>query len=162
VPRPVAGAVALVAVAVVLAACGGGSGSTGSLSGGSSGTSAEAAWAKEVEAVMAEFENNVSAQVMPQIDAADSQLLLEPLYRTYGFDLGTLAKKLEGTEAPAVCAAIRSRLAGDARKLAAATKSIGHAGDLGEEEFGELLRKEGEQLSKYGRKLTELAADLHC
>jgi hypothetical protein len=111
---------------------------------------------------MTRFENHVSAPVMPQIDATYSRYLLEPLYRTYGLDLGTLAKKLEGTDAPAACAAIRDRLSGDARKLAAVTRSLGHAEDLGEEEFGELLRKEGEKLSKYGGKLTELAAHLDC
>lgn len=156
--RLAAGALALVFVAFVLATCGGGSSSTGSSTGESSAT----AWVKEVEAVLSEFENDVSAQVMPEIDAADSQLLLEPLYRTYAIDLGTLAKKLAGTEAPAACAAIRGRLAGDARKLAAVTKSMGHAGDLEEEEFGKLLRKQGEKLSRYGADLTMLAGKLDC
>lgn len=145
----------LVLLTLVLAACGGGSSTT-------TGRSPEVAWAKEVEAVMAEFENDVSARLMPEIDAADSQLLLEPLYRTYGLDLGTLAKKLEGTDAPAACVALRDALVGNARKLSAVTKSLGHAEDLEEEEFGELLRTRGKKLSRYGGKLTELAADLHC
>ena len=112
--------------------------------------------------MLAEFENDVSAQVMPEIDAADSQVLLEPLYRAYGIDLGTLAKKIEGTVAPAACVAVRDRLAGYAERLAAVTKSFGRAEELSEEEFGELLRTRGKALSKYGRKLTKLSASLHC
>jgi hypothetical protein len=166
--RYLAGTLALVLLAVAVAGCGGGSSSTRSSSttaestGGGSASPAEAAWAREVEAVMTEFENDVSAQVMPEIDAADSQLLLEPLYRTYGLDLGTLAKKLEGTDAPAACVALRDALVGNARKLSAVTESLGHAEDLEEEEFGELLRARGKKLSRHGGRLTELSADLHC
>jgi hypothetical protein len=160
--RSAPGAAALVLGALVLTACGGGSGSTGSSSGGSPATSAEAAWAKEVRAVMSYFENNVSAQVMPQIQDTYNQLLLEPLYRTYSGDLAKLARKLGATDAPPACVALRDQLTGDARRLAATTKALSDQRNLSEEEFGELLRKQGEKLSKYGGRLTALAAELHC
>jgi hypothetical protein len=68
------------ALALVVAGCGG-SGSSSSGSTTRSGTSGdpEAVWAKEVQAVMSSFENNVSATIIEQINETSSHLLLEPL-----------------------------------------------------------------------------------
>ena len=102
---------ALVLLALGLAACGGGGSSSNS---GTTSTSkaggAETAWARDVEKLMREFENQVSARLAEQIHTTSSQPLVEPLYREYGAALTKLGHELEATGAPEECVAMRKRM----------------------------------------------------
>ena len=153
----------LLALALGLAACGGG----GSSSSGTGTTSAsgaggpEAAWGKEVEKVMRTFENQ-DAQAIEQIHTSTSQPRLEPLYREYGAALAKLGKTLEGTKAPAECAALRKRMGEDAAALAQLTTKLGHEGNVDPEEFSALVAVQETRLHRYGHDLTEITYRPHC
>ncbi|HEY2055778.1 MAG TPA: hypothetical protein VGH14_17745 [Solirubrobacterales bacterium] len=151
----------LLLCALGLAACGGGSGSSATTS-GSGGTSPEAAWAKEVDKVMRDFENNVSAQAAEQIHTTSSQALVEPLYREYGAALTKLSGELEATAAPSACVALRKRMAADGRALGQLTTKLGHEAKVDQEEFSSLVVEQEARLHRYGSDLTEITAAPHC
>lgn len=152
---------ALLAVALGLAACGGGGSSSSGTTGGSGGTSAEAAWGKEVEGVMRQFENQ-QAQEIEQLHTSTSQPRLEPLYRAYGAALAKLGKDLEATKAPAECVALRKRMGEDAAALAQLHTKLGHEGNVDPEEFSALVAVQESRIHRYGHDLTEITYRPHC
>lgn len=170
--------IALLLVTVLaLAACGGGgsssSGGSGSSSGGGaaeeggSGESAaaaspEKAWAEEVTAVMTEFENKVTPTVVEPIHTSTSQQHLEPLYATYSIDLNVLAKKLEGTKAPAACVAVRKKMAEITNKVAALTKSLSGDAKLNPEQYAAKGYNQGLKIDKLGHALGALTVEPSC
>jgi hypothetical protein len=152
----------LIVLALGLAACGGGgSSSSGTSTGGSEGTSAEAAWGKEVEAVMRAFENRQAA-VIEEIHTSTSQAHLEPLYREYGASLAKLGKDLEATKAPAECVALRKRMGEDGAALAQLTTKLGHEGNVDPEEFSALIAVQETRLHRYGGDLTKITYRPKC
>jgi hypothetical protein len=151
----------LLLLALGLAACGGGGSSSSGSTGGAEGQSAEAAWGKEVEAVMRRFENQ-AAQVIAQIHTSTSQARLEPMYREYGAALVKLGKALEATKAPAECVALRKRMGEDAAALAQLNTKLGHESSVNAEEFAALAAVQESRLHRYGRDLTEITYRPHC
>jgi hypothetical protein len=150
----------LILLVLGLTACGGGSSSSGT-AGGSEGQNAEAAWGKEVEAVMRTFENR-AAPIFEQIHTSTSQARLEPIYRAYGVALAKLGKDLEATKAPAECAALRERMGEDAAALAQLNTKLGHEGKVDPEEFSSLVAVQETRLHRYGRDLTRITYRPHC
>lgn len=163
--------IALLLVAVLaLAACGGGGssssgGTTSSGDGAGEGTTAaspEGAWANEITAVMTEFENKVTPTVIEPIHTSTSQQHLEPLYSVYSVDLSVLAKKLESTKAPAACVAVRKKMAGYTRHVAALTKTLGSDPKLNAEQYAQKAYEKGLKIDKLGHALGALTAKPHC
>jgi hypothetical protein len=163
--------ISLLLVAVlVLAACGGGgsSSSGGSNSGGSTAeeskaaASPEEAWAEEVTAVMTEFENKVTPTVIEPIHTSTAQFHLEPLYGTYSIDLSVLAKKLEGTKAPAACVAVRKKMASITSQVAALTKTLASNPKLNAEQYSAKAYEKGLKIDKLGHALGALTAEPSC
>ncbi len=163
--------ISLLLIAVLaLAACGGGgsSSSGGSTSGGSTAeestaaASPEEAWANEVTEVMTEFENKVTPTVIEPIHTSTSQQHLEPLYGTYSIDLSVLAKKLEGTEAPAACVAVRKKMAADVRQVAVLTKALSSNPKLNPEQFAQKAYEKGLKIDKLGHALGRLTFEPSC
>ena len=159
----------LLAAVLALAACGGGGSSSGgsSTTGGSGGAassaaSPEAAWAKEVTDVMTEFENKVTPTVIEPIHTSTSQQHLEPLYSTYSIDLSILAKKLEGTNAPAACVAVRKKMAGYTRQVAVLTKTLSGQSKLNPEQYAAKGYQQGLKIDKLGHALGALTAEPKC
>jgi hypothetical protein len=153
----------LILLALGLAACGGG----GSSSGAGTATApkadgAEAAWAGEVEKLVAEFENQGSSRLTEQIHTTSSQPLVEPLYRAYGAALATLGDELEATKAPKECLATRKRMAEDAHALAQLNTKLGHESKVDPEEFSALAVVAESKMRRYGRDLTALLVEPHC
>jgi hypothetical protein len=163
--------ISLLLVAVLaLAACGGGgsSSSGGSTSGGSTSeegstaASPEGAWAEEVTAVMTEFENKVTPTVIEPIHTSTAQFHLEPLYGNYSIDLSVLAKKLEGTKAPAACVAVRKKMASITSQVAALTKTLASNPKLNAEQFSQKAYEKGLKIDKLGHALGTLTAEPSC
>lgn len=156
----------LLSSTLLLVACGGGSGnSTGSTPAGASTTgsnSAEAAWTNEVQRVMANFENHVSAQANEEINTSTSQYRLEPMYAAYSANLATFAGQIEATDAPAACVATRKELAALVHKVGDLNGVLAHQRDLSPEEFSALRAQQQYKLSRVGGRFTALVADLHC
>lgn len=154
---------ALVALtlALGLAACGGGGSSSSGTTGGSAAATPEAAWGKEVEAVMRAFEND-QAQEIEQIHTSTSQARLEPLYRQYGAALVQLGRDLEATKAPAECVALRKKMGEDAAALAQLHTKLGHEGKFNAEEFSALVAVQESRIHRYGHDLTEITYRPHC
>jgi ABC-type glycerol-3-phosphate transport system substrate-binding protein len=153
--------VALLAVALGLAACGGGGSSSSGTTGGSGGVTPEAAWGKEVEGVMRQFENQ-QAQEIEQIHTSTSQARLEPLYRGYGAALAKLGKGLEATKAPPACEALRKKMGEDAAALAQLHTKLGHESGVDPEEFSALVAVQESRIHRYGHDLTEITYRPHC
>jgi hypothetical protein len=155
----------LLALALGLAACGGGgsssSGTTAASSGGSGAGGAEAAWGKEVEAVMRKFENQ-AAPIIEQIHTSTSQVRLEPIYRGYGAMLAKLGKELEATKPPAECEALRAKMGEDAAALAQLHTKLGHESGVNNEEFSALVAVQESRIHRYGHDLTEITYRPHC
>ena len=167
--------ISLLLVAVLaLAACGGGgSSSSGSSAAGesaagesatgeSAAVSPEEAWAKEVTDVMTEFENKVTPTVIEPIHTSTSKQHLEPLYGVYSVDLTVLAKKLEGTKAPAACVAVRKKMADITRQVAVLTKSLSGQAKLNYEQYAAKGYNQGLKIDKLGHKLGLLTAEPSC
>jgi ABC-type glycerol-3-phosphate transport system substrate-binding protein len=162
--------ISLLLVAVLaLAACGGGgSSSSGSTSGGSTaeeGTAAaspEEAWANEITEVMTEFENKVTPTVIEPIHTSTAQIHLEPLYSVYSVDLSVLARKLEATEAPAACVAVRKKMASITSQVAALTKTLANNPNLNAEQFSAKAYEKGLKIDKLGHALGTLTAEPSC
>jgi ABC-type glycerol-3-phosphate transport system substrate-binding protein len=162
--------ISLLLVAVLaLAACGGGgSSSSGSTSGGSTaeeGTAAaspEEAWANEITEVMTEFENKVTPTVIEPIHTSTAQIHLEPLYSVYSVDLSVLARKLEATEAPAACVAVRKKMASITSQVAALTKTLANNPNLNAEQFSAKAYEKGLKIDKLGHTLGTLTAEPSC
>ncbi|MBS1891642.1 MAG: hypothetical protein JST59_10135 [Actinobacteria bacterium] len=152
---------ALLALVVGLAACGGGGSSSSGTTGGAAAGSPETAWAKEVEAVMRQFENQ-QAQEIEQIHTSTSQARLEPLYRQYGAALAELGKDLEATKAPAECVALRKKMGEDSAALAQLHTKLGHEGNFNAEEFSALVAVQESRIHRYGHDLTEITYRPHC
>lgn len=151
----------LIALTLVLAACGGGGSSSSAPTGGSAAASPEAAWGKEVEAVMRKFENE-QAQEIEQIHTSTSQARLEPLYRQYGAALAQLGKELEATKAPAECVALQKKMGEDAAALAQLHTKLGHESSFNAEEFSALVAVQESRIHRYGHDLTEITYRPHC
>lgn len=163
--------ISLLLVAVLaLAACGGGgsSSSGGSTSGGNApaesaaAASPEAAWAKEVTDVMTEFENKVTPTVIEPIHTSTSKQHLEPLYSVYSVDLTVLAKKLEGTKAPAACVALRKKMVDTVSKVAVLTKSLSGQAKLNAEQYAAKGYNQGLKIDKLGHALGLMVAEPTC
>jgi hypothetical protein len=156
----------LILLALGLAACGGGgssssSGDFGTTVSAPQASGAPAAWAKEVEEVMRDFENE-AAQLIQQIHTSTSQPRLEPLYREYGSALAKLGTVLEGTKAPAECVALRRKMGEDAAALAQLTKKLGHENQVNSEEFSALAAVQESKMHRYGSDLTKITYRPHC
>jgi hypothetical protein len=156
-------------VALSIAGCGGGSGSSSGSGGGSGTTAGESAaaspasaWERELTGVMTDFENEVSAHAVEEINTTTAQHLLEPLYRNYAVDLEKLSDKLETTKAPAACAAVQKKIVEDGRADAQLTKQLSHRTELDEEEFAGFAAVQREKIKRYGGELTELTFDPGC
>jgi hypothetical protein len=156
-------------VALLVAGCGGGSGSSsgggsssGTTAGEGAGASPSAAWEKELTDVMTDFENEVSAQAVEEINTTTAQSLLEPLYRNYAMDLETLSDHLEATKPPAACAAVHKKIVEDGRADAQLTKQMSHRREMSEEEYAGFAAVQREKIKRYGGELTELTADPGC
>jgi hypothetical protein len=169
--------ISLLLVAVLaLAACGGGSSSSSGGSSTAGGTASgegtadestaaatpEEAWANEVTEVMTEFENTVTPTVIEPIHTSTSKQHLEPLYSVYSADLKVLAKKLEGTKAPAACVAVRKKMAGITSQVAALTKTLASDPKLNAEQYSLKAYEKGLKIDKLGHKLGTLTAEPHC
>jgi hypothetical protein len=154
--------VPLILLALGLAACGGGGSSSSGTTAGSDGTSPQAAWGKEVEAVMRRFENHVSANATEQIHTTSSQHLVEPMYRAYGAALTKLGDELGATKAPPECLALRKQMVDDAHSLGQLTTKLGHEGNVEQEEFSALVVQQESKMHRYGRDLTEITYRPHC
>jgi hypothetical protein len=160
----------LAAVAALLVAgCGGGSGSSSGSASGSGTTAGEgtapspsAVWEKELTGVMTDFENEVSAHAVEEINTTTAQQLLEPLYRNYAQDLEELSDKLEATKPPAACAAVHKKIVEDGRADAQLTKQLSHRREMSEEEYAAFAAVQREKIKRYGGGLTELTADPGC
>jgi hypothetical protein len=159
----------VVVAALLVAGCGGGSGSSsggggaaGTTAGEGTGAGASAAWEKEVTDVMSDFENEVSARAVEEINTTTAQRLLEPLYRNYAADLEKLSDHLEATKAPAACAAVQKKIVEDGRADAQLTRQLSHRREMDEEEYVSFAALQREKISKYGGELTELTADPGC
>lgn len=152
----------LLALALGLAACGGSSSSSGTTSASASSGGPETKWAKEVEGVMRQFENQVSANATEQIHTTSSQHLVEPMYRAYGAALTDLGDKLAATKAPAACVALRKQMAEDAQALGQLTTKLGHEGNVNQEEFSALVVQQDAKMHRYGGDLTEISYQPHC
>ncbi len=162
--------ISLLLVAVLaLAACGGGgSSSSGSTTSGeksgesTAAASPEAAWTKEVTDVMTEFENKVTPTVIEPIHTSTSKQHLEPLYSVYSVDLTVLAKKLEGTKAPAACVALRKKMVDTVSKVAVLTKSLSGQAKLNAEQYAAKGYNQGLKIDKLGHALGLLVAEPTC
>jgi ABC-type glycerol-3-phosphate transport system substrate-binding protein len=152
----------LLLLALGLAACGGGGSSSSGGTTASAADGAEARWGKEVEGVMRDFENNVSAKATEQIHTTSAQYLLEPVYRAYGAALTKLGKELEATAAPSACVALRKRMGADAHALGQLTSKLGHEGEVNQEEFSALVFQQEAKMHRYGHDLTEITYRPHC
>jgi hypothetical protein len=158
----------LVAVLALAACGGGGSSSSGGTAGGgtseesSAAASPEDAWANEITAVMNEFENEVTPTVVEPIHTSTSQQHLEPLYGTYSIDLSVLAKKLEGTKAPAACVANRKKMAAITSQVAALTKTLASNPKLNAEQYSAKAYEKGLKIDKLGHALGTLTAEPSC
>jgi hypothetical protein len=159
--RPFVVPLIVLALAFGLAACGGGGSSSSATTGGSEGSSAEAAWGKEVEAVMRRFENQ-QAQEIEQIHTSTSQGRLEPLYREYGAALAKLGKDLEATNAPPECVALREKMGEDGAALAQLHTKLGHESGVDPEEFSALVAVQESRIHRYGGDLTKITYRPHC
>jgi hypothetical protein len=151
----------LLTLALGLAACGGGGSSSSGTTGGSGAAGPEAAWGKEVEGVMRQFENQ-QAQEIEQIHTSTSQARLEPLYRQYGAALAKLGKDLEATKAPAACVALRKKMGEDAAALAQLHTKLSHESAVNAEEFSALVAVQESRIHRYGHDLTEITYRPHC
>jgi hypothetical protein len=156
-------------VGLLVAGCGGGSGSSSGGGSGSGTTAGEgaapspsAAWEKELTGVMTDFENEVSAHAVEEINTTTAQQLLEPLYRNYAEDLETLSDHLEATQPPATCAAVQKKIVEDGRADAQLTKQLSHRREMTEEEYAGFAAVQREKIKRYGGELTELTADPGC
>jgi hypothetical protein len=161
--------IGLLAAAVLAAGCGGGSGSSsgsataaGTTAGEGAAPSASAAWERELTGVMTDFENEVSAHAVEEINTTTAQQLLEPLYRNYAEDLETLSDHLEATKPPPACAAVQKKIVEDGRADAQLTKQLSHRREMSEEEFAGFAAVQREKIKRYGGELTELTADPGC
>jgi hypothetical protein len=168
----------LIVAVLALAACGGGGSSSSggsettsssggnaageSASGESAAASPEAAWAKEITGIMSEFENKVSAQLTELIHTSTAQEHLEPLYATYSTNLTVLADKLEKTNAPAACVAVRKQMVDTTRKVAALTKSLSGDSKLNAEQYAAKGYNQGLKIDKLGHQLGALTAKPSC
>jgi len=153
----------LLLLALVFAACGcGGGGSSSSGTSSGAGSSEEAAWAKEVQAVMSNFENNVSAQAVEAINTTSAQGLREPLYLSYSIKLAQLADELESTKAPAACVAARKKIATAGHRYAELTKELGEQDKLSQNQFSLLVEQQAVKIGKVGHELTTLTATPTC
>ena len=159
-------------VALLVAGCGGGSssGGGGSATGTDAGTTAgegavpspSAAWEKELTGVMTDFENEVSAHAVEEINTTTAQQLLEPLYRNYAVDLEELSDHLEATKPPPACVAVQKKIVEDGRADAQLTKQLSHRREMSEEEYAGFAAVQREKIKRYGGELTELTADPGC
>jgi hypothetical protein len=160
--------IALVALALLVAGCGGsGSSSSGGTAAGttageSPAASPSAAWEKELTGVMTDFENEVSAHAVEEINTTTAQSLLEPLYRNYALDLEKLSDSLAATKPPAACAAVQKKIVEDGRADAQLTKQMSHRREMTEEEYAGFAAVQREKIKRYGGELTELTADPGC
>ena len=167
----------LLVTVLALAACGGGgsSSSGGSTSGGSTAepggstgeestaaASPEEAWANEVTEVMTEFENKVTPTVIEPIHTSTSKQHLEPLYSVYSVDLTVLAKKLEGTKAPAACVALRNKMVDTVSKVAVLTKGLSGQAKLNAEQYAAKGYNQGLKIDKLGHALGLMVAEPTC
>jgi hypothetical protein len=163
----------LVALALLLVACGGGSssGPAGSTTSANAGTEAgdgsaaakgpEGVWVKEVEGVMRKFENS-SAHSVESIHTSSSQYLLEPVYARYSDELDRLGKALEGTKPPASCLQVQQRMVVLSHKVSDVMGVLGSQGELSPEEFFALANQQSYKFSRVGRELTKLTINPHC
>lgn len=156
-------------VALLVAGCGGGSGSSsgggtaaGTTAGEGAAPSASAAWEKELTDVMTDFENEVSAHAVEEINTTTAQQLLEPLYRNYAADLEELSDHLEATQPPPACSAVQKKIVEDGRADAQLTKQLSHRREMSEEEYAGFAAVQREKIKRYGGELTELSADPGC
>jgi hypothetical protein len=162
--------ISLLLVAVLaLAACGGGgSSSSGSTTSGekagesTAAASPEEAWAEEVTDVMTEFENKVTPTVIEPIHTSTSKQHLEPLYSVYSVDLTVLAKKLEGTKAPAACVALRKKMVDTVSKVAVLTKGLSGQAKLNAEQYAAKGYNQGLKIDKLGHALGLMVAEPTC
>lgn len=159
----------LLAIGALLAAGCGGSGTasdtvnaSGTTAGEGAGASPSAAWEKELNGVLTDFENEVSAHAVEEINTTTAQHLLEPLYRNYAVDLEKLGDNVAATKPPAACKAVRDQIVEDARADAQLTKQMSHRTEMTEEEFAGFAAVQREKIKRYGGDLTELAADPGC
>jgi hypothetical protein len=154
------------AVALLVAGCGGGSssssGSSTSAAGEGAAASPSAAWEKELTGVMTDFENEVSAQAVEEINTTTAQRLLEGLYRNYAVDLERLSDDLEATKAPAACATVQKKIVEDGRADAQLTKQLSHRSEMEEEEYAAFATVQREKIKRFGSELTELTFDPGC
>jgi hypothetical protein len=153
----------LIVLVLGVAACGGGGSSSSSTTTASkpAASGPEAAWAKEVEAVMRRFEGR-AAPVIELVHTSTSQAHLEPLYRAYGAALTKLGDELEATDAPKACLALRKRMGEDAHALGRLTTKLGHEGNVSQEEFSALVVQQEAKTRRYGRELTAITYKPHC
>lgn len=161
----------LVAAALFLVACGGSSSGSETSSGPASAAEAgggsdaakgpEEVWAREVEAVMRQFENS-SAHSVESIHTSSSQYLLEPVYAGYSDELDRLGKQLEATDPPATCAQVQKRMVVLSHKVSDVMGVLGNQGELSPEEFFALANQESYKFSRVGRELTNLTIHPHC
>ncbi len=152
-----------------LAACGGGGSSTGGSGSPNSGAtdaetaeSPQAAWGKEVTAVMTEFENSEAGTVIEQIHTSTSQQHLEPLYEAYWSNLRLLSKKLDATKTPPTCKAIEKQMAAEIDIVAAAAKDLSNGHGLNPEQYAVKAYHQGLKIDKAGQKLGALVAEPNC
>jgi hypothetical protein len=115
-----------------------------------------------VQAVMTDFENNVSASMVEAISTSSAQGLLEPLYSAYAIHLARLAAQLEATKAPQACVSVREKIAAAAHRVAALNKVLGEGEDLQQNAYSRLVVRTGIELGKYGHELTTLTAKPRC
>jgi hypothetical protein len=111
---------------------------------------------------MSGFENEVSAREVEAINTTSSHFMLEPLYRTYSIDLGTLAAKLEATDAPAACVPLRRRIVADGRRLSRLAGELSGQRHLSEEEFALMVEEQRDKIAKVGGDLAKLTAEPRC
>jgi hypothetical protein len=169
--------IALALVALLVSACGGGSSSNSSTGQSSTSDSApggaepgksagavsgpEAAWAKEVEGVMRQFENT-SYESVEGIHTSTSQPVLEPTYAEYADELAKLGKQLEATDPPAACMEVRQKMGKLSRKVSDLMGVLGDKADLSREEYFALVYQQRYKFARVGRRLTNLTINPHC
>jgi hypothetical protein len=159
-----------------LAACGGGGSSSDGSSSSEGGStepnsgatdtetaeSPQAAWGKEVAAVMSEFENSEAGTVIEQIHTSTDQQHLEPLYKAYWVNLRVLEKKLDATKTPAACKAVEKKMKAEIDTVAGAAKDLSDGRGLNPEQYAVKAFEQGLKIDKAGRALGALVAAPNC
>ncbi len=154
--KRLASVLALIAISVFLVACGGGGGSSGN-----GGGNDEAAWVKEVEAVMDEGGGAIEG-AEEKINSAKTRKSLEAAYRSYAAQLSTVASKLGETNPPADCESVKSHVVGFLKQFDTITAELGRQSALPQAKFENLVEEDTSAAQAFAGLMERLGSKGHC